>query len=1238
MWCDLSLCQIFMMKLYKRPDDYIYALMSNDVYRGDQLQAGYKLLENEDWEIYKIKAGKLNYFGVIYINHQINHIVLAHRGTDSIKALIENLYGIFLNKISLQKKEAFSLVKEAVQLAKEHCCGLSFTGHSLGAFLAELSVFYCKGELEFPNINAVTFESPGSVDSLKTMQSNLKLYTIVLDDLDIVEYVSYPNLINTCNHHVGTLYMVSSDLGKHGQLPVWSRLKEVHSMEGIIEVFNKNSRPMELRCLKDWPIGKQRKYFFELFELENWFILSEEDIIASSEQHFKMVYESHYKIDNFLSRHNVLPLKHFDMELQKFLELFYKWQKDICSNETKNRGLIIEKLRKIKVNENIINYLLEYELANHNRIRVIGLHASSNIVIFRKELSVALEKHGKDIRELCKTQQKITTGQEKITLNLPKRNNKFIGREYELIQIRNQLNNQKIGAAILCEIVGLGGIGKTQLATEFAYSAFEKRYYKAIFWVMAETANTMLSSYKKFANYLQLGNEGLNFNELKEIVHNELAIKYKGSKILFILDNAMSFKGVESYLKSLCEELTPYIAPYPHTLITSRSQHGWPETPLSLNAFTSQEALMFIKKHLPNANNAAIINLAEVLNYFPLALSQAVAYIKNHTNIEDYLEAYAIKPEYYLNDFSDNCDEYAETLWNTWNITLTKLSDNGQKIMFISAYIDPDDIPIEFFGNLTNVARMEAIKDLRQHSLIMLTNSNKAFKVHRLLQEVIRLTIKSKFKGLVRYDWLSDAMYLIENKFDFNYLDFKKWNSWEKYLNHAHFIAKHVVNAKGELFDRGIKLYAKVTMFMTHAAVINDAEEISEMWLKLLELAKNYKQTDSLLSASINTYIGIMRKFSNRFDEAKLWYDKAIAIYKQEHTTITQQEKELLNILRLIPLSNDVNLAEEAEYNLIYTLTRLGNLFYDSFAQPINAIKNYNKALKSCSKIEKVDLMKDPIKYHKIDILRHKVKVYIHVGKLYLAEKVFKTEKLLLNQQHKDHRQKALVYSTLAQLYNHIGRFQESKQLFKDALDNLYEIFSKNHFRINTIKVYASYNSYMLGDIEFANTLLKSLKGAIVCLDDRVSNSYWHWFPKLLLARIYEFIGEYDKSLGFIKESFLIAKQQYKEKLHDSVAFQLSRAENWIMSNEDKDTSVLFWKSMLEVNIQLFGEKHYQAARYHQLYGQALYNMLDFKTAMEHYKEAKIILEEEEIKHPDLSKFNRQNLQTLQQLINRVLQ
>ena len=89
----------------QRPDDYVYALMSYDVYKKSQLQVGGNLPGNKDWIIHKTKTSQSGYLGVIYINSQENHIVVAHMCINSIKVFIEDLYGIFFNKISPQKNK-----------------------------------------------------------------------------------------------------------------------------------------------------------------------------------------------------------------------------------------------------------------------------------------------------------------------------------------------------------------------------------------------------------------------------------------------------------------------------------------------------------------------------------------------------------------------------------------------------------------------------------------------------------------------------------------------------------------------------------------------------------------------------------------------------------------------------------------------------------------------------------------------------------------------------------------------------------------------------------------------------------------------------------------------------------------------------------------------------------------------------------------------------------------------------
>jgi len=80
--------------------------------------------------------------------------------------------------------------------------------------------------------------------------------------LDITSYLSVPNLINTCNIHLGTVYRIFTDLsdigwkGKH--TPLYNLA--THSMDKILETFaHKKWKEIEDRCEHKylrWSIGQ----------------------------------------------------------------------------------------------------------------------------------------------------------------------------------------------------------------------------------------------------------------------------------------------------------------------------------------------------------------------------------------------------------------------------------------------------------------------------------------------------------------------------------------------------------------------------------------------------------------------------------------------------------------------------------------------------------------------------------------------------------------------------------------------------------------------------------------------------------------------------------------------------------------------------------------------------------------------------------------------------------------------
>src|ERR1051326_2070244 len=84
-----------------------------------------------------------------------------------------------------------------------------------------------------------------------------------------------------------------------------------------------------------------------------------------------------------------------------------------------------------------------------------------------------------------------------------RRNPAFTGRDALLQHLQTCLAPTPPGtlnqAIALC---GLGGIGKTHLAVEYAYHAALE--YTAVFWLAAETAESLMTSVQQIATHLQL--------------------------------------------------------------------------------------------------------------------------------------------------------------------------------------------------------------------------------------------------------------------------------------------------------------------------------------------------------------------------------------------------------------------------------------------------------------------------------------------------------------------------------------------------------------------------------------------------------------------------------------------------------------------------------------------------------------------------------------------------------------
>jgi tetratricopeptide (TPR) repeat protein len=353
----------------------------------------------------------------------------------------------------------------------------------------------------------------------------------------------------------------------------------------------------------------------------------------------------------------------------------------------------------------------------------------------------------------------------------------FTGRKRELeilhkeVQRKKRKNEHKL--AVISQrtsISGLGGIGKSEIARMYARE-YCQDYDGNVIWINAETYGTLTQSFHRLAkDKLNISTKSMDGQgkDIKSIVQ-EVYKYFSKRKSLFIFDNAEKLRaekegdeGIDTFLPNCLsvDDNEPYI------IITSRNRK-WGETikVLLLDTFTEEEAIEFIKKELSISDESQekeIRQLAKTLQYFPLALQQAVAYIKQKDETLKYVEQKFEIAEYLIrfeekarkllnyNFPEDNNNCYTKTTFITWEVTLEKINQNkyGQQALEVLetiAYFAPDNIPINIFLELVKGDTEKLASMLQLPAQYSMFNLEKGvINIHRLVQQVLRLTLQEQ--------------------------------------------------------------------------------------------------------------------------------------------------------------------------------------------------------------------------------------------------------------------------------------------------------------------------------------------------------------------------------------------------------------------------------------------------------------------------------------------------------------
>ncbi|WP_329097551.1 tetratricopeptide repeat protein [Actinomadura citrea] len=295
------------------------------------------------------------------------------------------------------------------------------------------------------------------------------------------------------------------------------------------------------------------------------------------------------------------------------------------------------------------------------------------------------------------------------------------------------VTNQPVGV-----IHGLGGVGKSTLASYFAYQHLNN--HRVTWWITADSEQALLQGLAELAVAL---NFNLNGESLEVLVEQAIAWLASHDNWLLILDNVTRPADVMALL-GRCRT--------GKVLLTSRLATGWPQisaSVLSLDVLDIRQAIDLMTCIIRQQKSGAPIEGAEdlcvELGCLPLAIEQAAGYLaETEASPREYLKMLRDYPAEMYSHWPAGYDGADRTVARIWHSTLDRLATEcpqAGSVLRMLAWFAPTTIPRELvrisadaFGGLPQAET--AVGRLAAYNLISL--DDKAIGMHRLVQAVAR--------------------------------------------------------------------------------------------------------------------------------------------------------------------------------------------------------------------------------------------------------------------------------------------------------------------------------------------------------------------------------------------------------------------------------------------------------------------------------------------------------------------
>jgi tetratricopeptide (TPR) repeat protein len=318
--------------------------------------------------------------------------------------------------------------------------------------------------------------------------------------------------------------------------------------------------------------------------------------------------------------------------------------------------------------------------------------------------------------------------------NVPPRNPGFTGRDSVLSALRTNLLSGDRSATQV--IYGIGGVGKTQLAAEYAHRFAGG--YDVTWWIHAEQVGLIGEQFAELGEALGCSALNSNIDIARQAV---LMTLHAQSRWLLVFDNAVVPEDLSKWLPGGAG----------HVLITSR-HHRWTDiaSPMEIGVLTRPESVLLARKRLPSISSPDARKLAGSMGDLPLAIVQATSYMHEGTvSAVQYIEMLKSKTLDLMKEGIPS--SYGQSLTSVTLLEVDRLqrqSSAAADLASVRAFLAPEGVPIDWFiraapalpVSLTHAAGdplawARVIRDLGRSALVRIDGD--ALLMHRITQKII---------------------------------------------------------------------------------------------------------------------------------------------------------------------------------------------------------------------------------------------------------------------------------------------------------------------------------------------------------------------------------------------------------------------------------------------------------------------------------------------------------------------